>query len=116
MSLWFRKKRISHSRSVILNEEQQWVQNEEIKSKTEPATIEIFYAGDRLESENKANEQPELAVRCSVKEKRSPNMYSECVSDANNMTTEPTSVRKALLDGDKEYWINAIKQEMTSNH
>ncbi|KAK3893083.1 hypothetical protein Pcinc_003076 [Petrolisthes cinctipes] len=59
------------------------------------------------------DEQPDLPVRLSERVKRPPDIYGEWVS-VGHKTSDPTSVSEALLSDDKEHWMDAMKQEMSS--
>ena len=49
-----------------------------------------------------------------MREKRPPNTYGEWVSVAHGKTAESTLVTEAMMSDEKEYWLDAMKQEMNS--
>ncbi|KAK4327560.1 hypothetical protein Pmani_001967 [Petrolisthes manimaculis] len=106
------KKRILNSRDVTFDESNYEFKKEKDVVQTETPTIEIMHSEEWV-SDDDDDEQLDLPVRVSERVKRPPDMYGEWVSVGHN-TSDPTSVSEALLSDDKEHWVDAMKQEMSS--
>ncbi|KAK3888840.1 hypothetical protein Pcinc_007106 [Petrolisthes cinctipes] len=106
------KKRILNSRDAIFDESHYEFKKEKDVVQTETPTIEIMHSEEWV-SDDDDDEQPDLPVRLSERVKRPPDMYGEWVS-VGHKTSDPTSVSEALLSDDKEHWMDAMKQEMSS--
>ncbi|KAK4327573.1 hypothetical protein Pmani_001980 [Petrolisthes manimaculis] len=106
------KKRILNSRDVTFDESNYEFKKEKDVVQTETPTIEIMHSEEWV-SDDDDDEQLDLPVRVSERVKRPPDMYGEWVSVGHN-TSDPTSVSEALLSDDKEHWMDAMKQEMSS--
>ncbi|KAK3894704.1 hypothetical protein Pcinc_001550 [Petrolisthes cinctipes] len=109
------KKRILNSRDVIFDESHYEFKKEKDVVQTETPTIEIMHSEEWVsdDDDDDDDEQPDLPVRLSERVKRPPDMYGEWVS-VGHKTSDPTSVSEALLSDDKEHWMDAMKQEMSS--
>ncbi|KAK4313452.1 hypothetical protein Pmani_015209 [Petrolisthes manimaculis] len=106
------KKRILNSRDVTFDESNYEFKKEKDVVQTETPTIEIMHSEEWV-SDDDDDEQLDLPVKVSERVKRVPDMYGEWVSVGHN-TSDPTSVSEALLSDDKEHWMDAMKQEMSS--
>ncbi|KAK4324010.1 hypothetical protein Pmani_005322 [Petrolisthes manimaculis] len=106
------KKRILNSRDVTFDESNYEFKKEKDVVQTETPTIEIMHSEEWV-SDDDDDEQLDLPVKVSERVKRAPDMYGEWVSVGHN-TSDPTSVSEALLSDDKEHWMDAMKQEMSS--
>ncbi|KAK3880875.1 hypothetical protein Pcinc_014673 [Petrolisthes cinctipes] len=107
------KKRILNSRDVTFDESHYEFKKEKDVVQTETPTIEIMHSEEWVSDDDDDDEQPDLPVRLSERVKRPPDMYGEWVS-VGHKTSDPTSVSEALLSDDKEHWMDAMKQEMSS--
>ncbi|KAK3876705.1 hypothetical protein Pcinc_018517 [Petrolisthes cinctipes] len=107
------KKRILNSRDVTFDESHYEFKKEKDVVQTETPTIEIMHSEEWVSDDDDDDEQPDLPVRLSERVKRPPDIYGEWVS-VGHKTSDPTSVSEALLSDDKEHWMDAMKQEMSS--
>ncbi|KAK4305130.1 hypothetical protein Pmani_022962 [Petrolisthes manimaculis] len=107
------KKRILNSRDVTFDESNYEFKKEKDVVQTETPTIEIMHSEEWVSDDDDDDEHLDLPVRVSERVKRPPDMYGEWVSVGHN-TSDPTSVSEALLSDDKEHWMDAMKQEMSS--
>ena len=112
-------KKIFFSRDVVFNEDKFHFAGNEDKEKdkmkendaqnyTEPEFIES--SNEDEESDHNENEEQLRPSRT----RRAPDYYGEWVNLAENETSEPKTVNEAMNSDEKEEWIRAMENEITS--
>ena len=115
-----KQERVFHSRDVMFNEEKCSIEEESNGQDKRCVNIDSLcdnesVAEGEVESLNPdTEEETELLLRRSQRERQPPIYYGMQANIASGLSSEPKTVREARASPDKTKWMNAMEKEIES--